>query len=132
MVYHPSRQTQQPVQADGGADAAGHGYAHRPGLGDGPGQQPVKLLLGHAFHLPQFFAGTIVPLRRGKINGHSRTGTGFAMVRRSAATVHSTASTDTPASAAARRAAPNAGWVASLGEKDRIPAIWSTKHTAAS
>lgn len=63
---------------------------------------------------------------------HSASGTGPVMVRLSGVTAHPTASTSTPAAYASRRACPNRGWVASLGEKTLIPAIWMTKHTAAS
>ena len=60
-----------------------------------------------------------------KVNLHfyNTTGTGIPMVRVSGVTVHSIASTCTPAAAAWRRAAPNSGWVASLGAKSFMPAI---------
>lgn len=62
----------------------------------------------------------------------SLTGTGLFTRKLSGVTWHSRASTSTPAAAARRRAAPNSGWVASLGSSQRIPSIWMMKHTAAS
>ena len=102
------------VEPDLGVDVTGDGYLDGPGLGDDQGHQPVDVLLCHGFHL------------------YSLTGTGFVMAKLSGATAHSTASTFTPARAASPRAAPNSGWVRSLGEKAVMPSIWMTTHTAAS
>ena len=63
---------------------------------------------------------------------HSQTGSGPFTVSRSGSTEHSRASTSTPIPAARRRAAPNSGWVASLGSTWSMPAIWTMKHIPAS